>query len=54
MVAGRLVECFFDSDDEDCLLGMAIRKAIALPLGSLITERRDKNDCGRMYDVVCF
>ena len=55
LVAGRHVEGFFDSGDEDCLLGMAIRKAIALPLGSLIREREsEKNVCfSLIYRMSC-
>ena len=37
------MESFFESDDEDCFLGMAICKAIALVLGSLIRKKKEKN-----------
>ena len=54
VLAGCHVEYFFDSDDEDFLLGMTICKVVALLLGSLITERRNRCDWERMYDLVYF
>ena len=47
-LAGRHVEYFFDSDDEDCLLGMTICKAVALLLGFGITQRTDRAIMGEL------
>ena len=53
-IAGGHVEFFFDSDDEDFFLGIAIGKAIVLLIGSLIKGRRDKYVYVRIYDILCF